>query len=355
MKYIILASFFIFLGKAYCQAPLNDGNWNTTTPYLDDEFINTVNWTMLSTPWKQWGQEQFQPNSQYVSIDPSGTGTLKLKMTKSPDGNGGFNYFTGGLTTGGQTGGHDYPYGFYEIKCKVPKGKGIWPAFWLYGKDLNNPFCNIPGTEGHSEEIDILENSDMVNDDYWGYNWHFTYDDCSVYSKSNTTIINNIVYPAELPLPNISTSTSYHTYAVEWLPGILVFYFDGEPMVEALYENYIPHHDRKEINITFQIQPEGNSLSPDATTPYSAEYLVDYVHVYELIDNEAYINESIQNQTDITSYSYSLKNSITVQTGSNIVLTNQKFSMRAINSIEIHGDFTVEVGSELTAITHEKP
>ncbi len=28
---------------------------------------------------------------------------------------------------------YKFDYGMFEIKCKIPKGKGFWPAFWMAG------------------------------------------------------------------------------------------------------------------------------------------------------------------------------------------------------------------------------
>lgn len=43
-------------------------------------------------------------------------------------------------------------YGRFEARLKLPKGQGIWPAFWMLGADI--------GSVGwpNSGEIDIMEN-----------------------------------------------------------------------------------------------------------------------------------------------------------------------------------------------------
>ena len=32
----------------------------------------------------------------------------------------------------------DFKYGYFECRCKPPAGKGLWPAFWLYGKNQHD-------------------------------------------------------------------------------------------------------------------------------------------------------------------------------------------------------------------------
>lgn len=42
---------------------------------------------------------------------------------------------------------YKFGYGWYEIRCKIPTGKGFWPAFWIYGEN----------SSGVNNEIDIFE------------------------------------------------------------------------------------------------------------------------------------------------------------------------------------------------------
>lgn len=62
-------------------------------------------------------------------------------------------------------------FGYIEARCKIPKGKGFWPAMWLYGEN--------PGPDGLliAEEIDVFEfwknQPDMIN-----MNVHYNKESC---------------------------------------------------------------------------------------------------------------------------------------------------------------------------------
>ena len=108
----------------------------------------------------------------------------------------------------------------------------------------------------------------------------------------------------ETTLPNKGTIADFHVYAVEWEPGEIRWYVDDQ-----LYstQNFwwscsdrqggqgLPPENMSELNawpapfdqpffITINLAIGGNFLgNPDASTPFPAEMLVDYVRVYDKI------------------------------------------------------------------------
>ena len=146
-------------------APNGDLNWNTTTLCLNDEFtvFDSNTWVKMTTPNYQWGQEIFQASRVVIDATggPTNSGVLNLNMQKSGP-PGAYTYYTGGITTANYAAqrGFNYPFGYYEISAKLPFGKGLWPAFWLFGSDPYGLLCQ-PGDVRRLEEIDIMENPDM--------------------------------------------------------------------------------------------------------------------------------------------------------------------------------------------------
>ena len=99
-----------------------------------------------------------------------------------------------------------WTYGYFEGRLKLCKGKGTWPAFWMMPKN----FRAWPD----DGEIDIME--------HVGYHENFVSSSihCKAYYHSIGTQKTNEIH--------IPTATSeFHTYAVEWTPDYLKFYFDG--------------------------------------------------------------------------------------------------------------------------------
>lgn len=103
-------------------------------------------------------------------------------------------------------------YGYVESRMALPGTKGAWPAFWMLPQSTD-----IYGSWPVSGEIDIMETHGAVpgNDQalstlHWGNPEH-------VYKGSGYTSLS-------------SDYTRFHTYAVDWEPGKMTFYYDGTPI-----------------------------------------------------------------------------------------------------------------------------
>ena len=50
-----------------------------------------------------------------------------------------------------------FKYGYFECRCKAPSGKGLWPAFWLYGQNQIDEidFVEIKGERKDQVHVDI--------------------------------------------------------------------------------------------------------------------------------------------------------------------------------------------------------
>ncbi|RSY87021.1 glycoside hydrolase family 16 protein [Sphingomonas koreensis] len=98
-----------------------------------------------------------------------------------------------------------YGYGFYEIRAKLPCGRGMWPAIWMLPTDGKWP-------EGG--EIDIME---MVG---WDANViHATVHSSAFYHVKGTQ------RGAQVRLP--TACTQYHTYQLDWRPDSITIGIDG--------------------------------------------------------------------------------------------------------------------------------
>jgi beta-glucanase (GH16 family) len=159
-------------------------------------------------------------------------------------------------------------YGRFEARIKIPKGQGMWPAFWILGNDIDNvgwPKCG---------EVDIMENigrEPAVN--------HGSMHGPG-YSAGNSLT-------ASYTMPSgQSLGDDFHVYALEWEPNVARFYVDN-----TLYETQTPaalpsgtswvfdHPFFIILNVAVGGSWPG---SPDATTVFPQNMLVDYVRVYSL-------------------------------------------------------------------------
>jgi beta-glucanase (GH16 family) len=158
-------------------------------------------------------------------------------------------------------------YGRFEARIKLPTGKGIWPAFWLLGDDHETdhwPDCG---------EIDILETIGSP---------------ATMYSTIHGPGYSGAKGPStKFDLPaNEQVDTAFHLYAVEWSPNTLKFFFDDHLIVERTPADLPPDthwvYDHP-FYILLNFAVGGNwPGSPDATTTFPQQMLVDYVRVYTL-------------------------------------------------------------------------
>jgi beta-glucanase (GH16 family) len=152
-------------------------------------------------------------------------------------------------------------YGRIESRIKVPFGQGMWPAFWMLGNNITSvgwPTCG---------EIDIMENVGFTPAIAYG----------SLHGP------NNYNETAQYHLPNGNLADDFHVFAIEWSPQQITFYVDGN-----LYETqtntggWVFNVPNNPFFIILNAAVGGDwPGSPDATTQFPQDMLVDYVRVYQ--------------------------------------------------------------------------
>ncbi len=164
---------------------------------------------------------------------------------------------------------YSFQYGVFEARLRTPVGKGLWPAFWALGTDIDRsgwPKCG---------EIDVMESlgheprkaSGTIHGPSSGGEAHPDYEPS--YSIVNTSAL----------------SQGFHTYGVRWLPGSIEFYFDGR-RYGAITASDLPGGSRwvfdHQFYLVLNVAVGGQwAGSPDATTRFPQALHVDYVRVYQ--------------------------------------------------------------------------
>lgn len=225
-----------------------------------DEFngtsIDSNNWSFeVGTGSGGWGNnelEYYTSRSENARIE---NGNLVIEARK--ESYGGMNYTSARLKTQGKK---SFQYGRIEARIKMPKGQGLWPAFWTLGSDI--------GTVGwpKSGEIDIMEhvNNDNNTNGYihWDANGQADYGGPSGYVDV----------------------TQYHVYSIEWTPSAIKWFIDGTQFWEANIANNINSTEEfhKPHFILLNMAVGGNwPGAPNAGTAFPAKMYVDYVRVYQ--------------------------------------------------------------------------
>ncbi|MCT2537075.1 family 16 glycosylhydrolase [Aquibacillus koreensis] len=175
-------------------------------------------------------------------------------------------------------------YGKFEARMKLPEGDGLWPAFWMMPTD------DVYGGWANSGELDIMEAKGRLIDEvggtiHYGGNWP-----------------NNVYSHGSYHFEEGDDITNYHIYSVEWEPGEIRWYVDGELYHTennwySLGENNsdFPAPFNQDFHMILNLAVggtfDGYRLPDDTELPAQME--VDYVRVYELTGRD-YLHPSMK-------------------------------------------------------------
>jgi beta-glucanase (GH16 family) len=160
-------------------------------------------------------------------------------------------------------------YGYFEIEARLPRGKGTWPAFWLF---------NHIGER--RPEIDILEAyaggaAPWGRKDAEGVARPTAYG-VTIWTDQKKSA-GSLQYDARMDL-----SKSFHKYAVKWEPHRITFYFDGKQIYTANVSMRDPMY------IILDLWFGSDSGEPDETTPEGKlnSFEVKYVRAWQFKHHE---------------------------------------------------------------------
>ncbi|SDT25471.1 glycoside hydrolase family 16 protein [Actinoplanes derwentensis] len=235
-----------------------------------DEFNGAAGATVDGSKWNfdvgggGFGNNELQYYTNSTNnVRQDGQGRLAITARKENPGNfqcwyGTCQYTSGRILTSGK---FTQKYGRFEASIKVPKGQGIWPAFWMLGDNL--------GSVGwpQSGEIDIMENVGKEPNNLYGTVHGPGYSGGAGVSGKKTL---------GAPLGD-----AFHSYAVEWSPNLIVWQLDGVEFfrVTPAQANgqWVFDHP---FFIILNVAVGGNwPGSPDASTSFPQTMLVDWVRV----------------------------------------------------------------------------
>ncbi|MGW5668566.1 ricin-type beta-trefoil lectin domain protein [Micromonospora sp. NPDC003776] len=214
-----------------------------------------------------WGNNELQyytTSTRNAALD--GNGNLVITARKeNPSGYscwyGSCQYTSARLLTRGT---FAQAYGRFEARIKIPRGQGMWPAFWMLGNDIDtNPWPN-------SGEIDIMENV----------------------GNQPSTVYGTIHGPGYSGSGGLGGSTSlpggqaladaFHTYTIDWAPDSITWYLDGvaysrKTPADAGGNKWVFDHP---FFMLLNVAVGGNwPGSPDGSTVFPQTMVVDYVRV----------------------------------------------------------------------------
>lgn len=237
-----------------------------------DEFkgkkLSPKKWNVLLREHSKHNELQYYtPDEAYIE-----KGSLRLRSRVRDF--GAQHYTSGRVDTSGK---FSPIYGRFEIRAKLPGGKGLWPAHWLYPQNRNwemewlmaQAVTNglerlIPEERPWYSEIDIME--------FLGHQTNILYGTLHYHDFDGKKKSSSGTWKSD-----VDYTKDFHTYVLEWEPNELRWFIDGQLLHSTT--NRIPHTPHYLIlNTAVGGSWPGN---PDATTVFPQYHDIDYVRVYQ--------------------------------------------------------------------------
>jgi beta-glucanase (GH16 family) len=159
----------------------------------------------------------------------------------------------------------DWKYGRIEIRAKLPRGRGTWPALWMLSTDWKY------GGWPESGEIDIME--------------HVGYDQNQVHASVHTKDYYHIIGTQKTAITQVPTaSDSFHIYGMEWRENFITISVDNQTYFRFPKESddfrKWPFAERFHLLFNVAVGGDwGGSKGVDETI-FPQKMLVDWVRVY---------------------------------------------------------------------------
>lgn len=199
--------------EAYAKPSIPTVSDNEYTLMWSDNFkgteLNRNDWNVEThdAGWVNAESQAYVDDEKNIYVED---GNLILRPIRQKNADGTETITSGRVNTQGK---HDFTYGLFEVRAKVPTGKGFLPAFWMMPTDEN-----LYGQWPRCGEIDAMEVMGQENNKLYG-TIHYG----NPHSEKQGTYT----------LENGNFTDEYHTFACDWEPGKITWYVDGVKYHEA--------------------------------------------------------------------------------------------------------------------------
>lgn len=216
-----------------------------------------------------WGNSELQWYTEENAIVADGMLTITARKESIQPG---FEYTSTRLRSRNKA---DFKYGRFEMRARMPIGKGLWPAFWMLPTDTRY------GRWAASGEIDVVEYlgsepNEILGTIHYGGGWP-----------------DNTQTSTDYTLPTGTFHDDFHVFAVEWEETEMRWYVDDVQYATVTDWNSTAGPFPAPFDVEFHMLLNlavGGGLpgSPDADTQFPQEFVIDYVRVYQQADPQAF-------------------------------------------------------------------
>lgn len=151
-----------------------------------------------------------------------------------------------------------FSHGTFEIEAKLPTGKWLWPAFWMYSWDDMTP------------EIDAMEAYTYGDNGYSTWN---------IFKLWN--VKTNLFYKQNGSLKSIGGSThwwgfknprnNFIKYKLEWFPNSINYYYDNRLVRKIKDKNILNHFNTTTMNVLIN-----NGIDNDCKGIPTSDFIIKY-------------------------------------------------------------------------------
>ncbi|MET7398199.1 ricin-type beta-trefoil lectin domain protein [Dactylosporangium sp. NPDC005572] len=233
--------------------------WNEEFNGASGQGVDSSKWSFDTGGGGFGNQELEYYNSGTSNVFQDGQGNLVIEARRESGGRscwyGTCQWTSGRIQTSGK---FTQLYGHIEARIQVPKGPGLWPAFWMLGG----------GTWPNGGEIDIMENVGRDPNTVYGTVHGPGYSGGSAVGGTR-----NIGQPV---------GNAFHVFAIDWSPNLIVWTLDGAEYFRATPASlrgnrWVFDHP---FFIILNLAVGGNFPgAPNTSTPAINRMLIDYIHV----------------------------------------------------------------------------
>ncbi|WP_439559693.1 glycoside hydrolase family 16 protein [Dyadobacter sp.] len=253
------------------DAQQNEAYTFASTPSWQDEFDkpgkpDPAKWSYALGD-HGWGNNELQNYTDKIENAKIEDGNLVITAIKEKSGKA--EYSSARLVSKGKG---DFLYGKIEVRAKLPKGRGTWPAIWMLYSENNYGNKSWPD----NGEIDIMEHVGFDQDRVHGNIHTKAFNHVAKTNKGNNVIVEN-------------ASEDFHIYSCEWTPASITILVDGKPYFNFPKESSYQWAEwpfDKPFHLILNIAAGGNWGGQKGVDDnvFPQKMLVDYVRVYPLVD-----------------------------------------------------------------------
>jgi len=240
---------------------------SSSSPYLwneefDGDAIDTSKWSFeIGTGASGWGNNEWEYYTDRKENAYIKDGVLHVRAQKEDY--KGSKYTSARMITKDK---FSFTYGTVEARIALPTGKGIWPAFWMLGQNIDKvswPACG---------EIDIIEAINDENIVYGTHHWQYNGNHAS-YGNNTKDYYGT---SKELDI------TQFHTYKMVWNEKLIAMYVDDfkyqEIDIEKAKDGLEAFHKPQFFILNVAVAGSWPGFEVD-DTQFPNEMLVDYIRV----------------------------------------------------------------------------